>query len=205
MVDTINKLLIFIFIIILISFFITLFFFLRNDDNSDFILNLGDNIEKDIFDDSDFNEDLSEDNISVDIGESSKGAGGAGGGGGGSSGSSNNLNCIQYQISYSLTTLPENTICFDFQEGKCTQKEIICNAEVRNFDDSISGNFEIQFDLYDDSNISNVIAITSASSFVNALTKKTISKSVIITGEDANISISCQSTTLDVPFYEICS
>ena len=59
--------------------------------------------------------------------------------------------------------------------------------------------------MYDDSNISNVIAITSASSLVNALAKKTISKSVIITGEDANISISCQSNTLSVPYYEVCS
>ena len=199
MVDIINRLLIFIFIFILISFFITLFFFLGGDEISNVIPFLdNDNQDSEISsEDSDFKDDLTV----VDGGL----AGGSGGGGGGSSGSSDGLNCIQNQISYSLTTLPENTICLDFQEGKCIQKEIICNAEVRSFDESVSGNFEIQFDLYDDSNISNVIAITSASSLVNALAKKTISKSVIITGENANISISCQSNTLSVPYYEVCS
>lgn len=204
MVDILSKLLIFVFIMMVISFFIILFFFLTNEEISDAIPffdndNQGSETSREGFDVG--NDDLTINN------ESSNGvsAGGGSSGGFSDSGFFNNVNCVQNQISYSLTTLPKNTICLNFENEQCTQKEIICNAEIRSFDESVSGNFVIQFDLYDDTNISNIITTISASSFVNALAKKTISQSAIIAGENANVNISCQSNTLSVPYYEVCS
>jgi len=78
------------------------------------------------------------------------------------------------------------------------------NALIENFHETVGGNFEVEFIIYQTENRTNVLGITSGSIVVGAKENEIVMGNSIIIGNEANLNVSCLSITSSVPSEEIC-
>ncbi len=112
--------------------------------------------------------------------------------------------CYTDKVAYSIGDIREFYICNLEEENKCIDKIAKCSVKVNNFDNEISGIFEVKFTFFEKQNMSNVISTSLVGLFVGSKDMKLFNSEELIQGEDADKNLSCHYSTTKVPRKKIC-
>ena len=112
--------------------------------------------------------------------------------------------CYTDQVTYSIGDIKESYICNSKEEDKCVNKIAKCSVKVNNFDDEISGIFEVKFTFFEKENLSNIISTSLISLSIGPKDMGLFNTEELIQGEDADKNLSCHYSTIKVPRKEIC-
>ncbi|MFH1308176.1 MAG: hypothetical protein ABIH72_04965 [archaeon] len=147
-------------------------------------------------------EPITDDSI---INTSSGGGGGGGDSGGSSTDDINEDPCI-VEIPYIIKSFIKNQVCNLYDGSICIDKTITCSAEVKNFDDEISGiiKIELTYSIIEGQELYSEILSTT----LDPGQQKTVQGeyNVQSTGIDgnANKELDCIYHTLEIPTKKIC-
>ena len=181
--------------------------FYLNEKNNNSILNINKNTSTATFED---------DNINKTTQNSSESGGASGGSGtagtantGGTEESSElptNVSCDS-QIAYSLEYLDVEETCNQEISEECLRKTVTCSLTVNNFDEQVSGVFEIRFNFIEKGDkLNNSFASVKVSDIIYAKSYKIFKAGTLISESsgNANKTITCAFSTLKVPKKNIC-
>ena len=181
--------------------------FYLNEKNNNSILNINKNTSTATFED---------DNINKTTQNSSESGGASGGSGtagtantGGTEESSElptNVSCDS-QIAYSLEYLDVEEKCNQEISEECLRKTVTCSLTVNNFDEQVSGVFEIRFNFIEKGDkLNNSFASVKVSDIIYAKSYKIFKAGTLISESsgNANKTITCAFSTLKVPKKNIC-
>ncbi|MBR9706587.1 hypothetical protein GOV14_06125 [Candidatus Pacearchaeota archaeon] len=142
-----------------------------------------------------------------ELGTTKPSTGGAGGGGGGGAGGDGETpitqpGCIYKRNPYILGNFVQNTICNEYNQSQCIDKEISCSLTVQNWGET-GGNFEIGFLIINKENSSEIDS-TSEEVYLEANEIQPLATSFQVYGEIADKTIECSYKKLLAPIIEVC-
>ena len=182
-------------------------FYLNEKNNNNSILNINKNTSTTTSENDNINKTT----------QNNSGSGGASGGSGatgttntgitdGSSELPTNISCDS-QIAYSLEYLDVEERCDQEVPEECLRKTVTCSLTVNNFDEQVSGVFEIRFNFIEKGDkLNNSFASVKVSDIIYAKSYKIFKAETLISGSsgNANKTITCAFNTLKVPKKNIC-
>jgi len=136
------------------------------------------------------------------MGSSPTGSSGSSGGGGGGSSSGSSSICYNIKVSYSIEKIVKEVTCLQESGSDCLEQKINCTAQIHNFDDEITGDFDVKIDFIDRTQGGDPISSKTDSFTIEPLNFSIIQEVYSIQGQ--NPDLDCAFSTLSAPSKEVC-